>query len=78
VLRNGVDLKYYRPRTPSPGRAHRLHRDDGLLPERRRLPLLRERGPTARAQGFPRAKFTIVGANPTPEVRKLGAPSASA
>jgi hypothetical protein len=53
VLRNGVDLAFYRPKPARRAEPSRVHRRDGLPAERRRLRVVRERDPAARARALP-------------------------
>jgi len=73
VLRNGVDLKYFRPADAEPWPGHIVF--TGIMNYYPNVDgcrfFVNEVYPLVRKE-FPRAKFTIVGANPTPEVRKLG------
>jgi sugar transferase (PEP-CTERM/EpsH1 system associated) len=73
VLRNGVDLKYYRPANSEPWSGHIVF--TGMMNYYPNVDgcrfFVNEVYPLVRKE-FPRAKFTIVGASPTPEVRKLG------
>ena len=73
VLRNGVDLKYYRPAEMEPWSGHIVF--TGMMNYYPNVDgcrfFVNEVYPLVRKE-FPRAKFTIVGASPTPEVRKLG------
>lgn len=72
VLRNGVDLGYYKP-SGEPWAGHIVF--TGVMNYHPNVDACRffvkEVLPLVRKE-FPRATFTIVGSNPTPEVRKLG------
>jgi sugar transferase (PEP-CTERM/EpsH1 system associated) len=73
VLRNGVDLNYYKPTGAEPWSGHIVF--TGIMNYHPNVDACRffvkEIFPLVRRE-FPRARFTIVGANPTPEVRRLG------
>ena len=73
VLRNGVDLSYYKPTDAEPWSGHIVF--TGVMNYYPNVDACRffvkEVFPLVRKE-FPRTRFTIVGAHPTPEVRKLG------
>jgi len=73
VLRNGVDLNYYKPAGTEPWSGHIVF--TGVMNYNPNVDACRffvkQIFPLVRRE-FPRARFTIVGANPTPEVRRLG------
>ena len=73
VLRNGVDLNYFKPAGSAPWLGHIVF--TGVMNYYPNVDACRffvkEVFPLV-CKEFPRARFTIVGANPTPEIRKLG------
>jgi sugar transferase (PEP-CTERM/EpsH1 system associated) len=73
VLRNGVDLNYFKPAGAEPWLGHIVF--TGVMNYFPNVDACRffvkEVFPLVQKE-FPRARFTIVGAHPTPEVRKLG------
>ncbi|HEV8112201.1 MAG TPA: TIGR03087 family PEP-CTERM/XrtA system glycosyltransferase [Planctomycetota bacterium] len=73
VLRNGVDLNYYRPGGTEPWPGHIVF--TGVMNYFPNVDgcrfFVEEVFPLVRKE-FPRARFTIVGAHPAPEIRRLG------
>jgi sugar transferase (PEP-CTERM/EpsH1 system associated) len=73
VLRNGVDLNYYKPGGAEPWPGHIVF--TGVMNYFPNVDgcrfFVEEVFPLVRKE-FPRARFTIVGAHPAPEIRRLG------
>ena len=73
VLRNGVDLAYYKPGDAAPWLGHIVF--TGVMNYFPNVDactfFVREVFPIVRRE-FPNAKFTIVGSQPAPEIRQLG------